>query len=110
MSTYTVTSTMPPLPDRDELLLRCDCGVEHLSVDLWFTTNAADFRKKDAEAARSFDEGYLTVTQGYGWRQPWGDRIKAAWAILRGREYLFSSVILKPSDHAKIREFFKAAK
>lgn len=81
-------------------------------IDLWFTTNAADFRTKDKaergpdSKGRWFDEGYLTVTQGYGWNQPWRDRIKAAWALLRGREYVLSSVILKPRDYAQLREFF----
>lgn len=114
-TTYTVTAPAPFPQVCDELLLRCDCGIEHLSVDLWFTTNAADFRLKDKEQrkpdspSRWFDEGYLTVTQGYGYNKPWRDRMRAAWALLRGREYLISSVILKPADHEKIRQFFKAA-
>lgn len=102
------------MSNHEELWLRCDCGVEHLDIDLWFTTNAADFRIGDIDRLRAlnggngrwFDEGYLTVTQGYGWNQPWRDRIKAAWQLIRGREYILSSVILKPADHEKIRAFF----
>lgn len=100
----------------DELLLKCNCGVEHLDIDLWFTTNLADLRVKDKEArkpdaqGRYYDEGYLTVTQGYGWNQPWRDRLKAAWQLLRGREYVLSSVILTPEQHEQIREFFLAGR
>lgn len=117
-TTVTTTATgllkkkRRPLPMCRELLLRCDCGVEHMDIDLWFTADSAGLRNVDREGEfvlfNEFDEGYLSVHQAWGNNQPWRDRAKAIWALLRGREYLISSVIFNPEDHKQIREFFLA--
>ena len=89
-----------------ELLLRCHCGSEHVDIDLYFTRDSMDWNEKGAVEHGYFDEGYLTIQ---GWREgcpQWRDRVKSAWAAMRGRDYLLQSVILNPQDHARLEAFF----
>jgi hypothetical protein len=85
-----------------ELLLRCDCGLERLDVEVWLKPGILGAPKSEIEA------GYLTVSLLYQDAPGLSDRLKAAWALLRRRGYLANEVILKPDDVARLRDFARS--
>lgn len=89
-----------------ELILRCDCGVEHVDIDLYFTKDVIDLNEAAAVKREVFEEGYLTIQDWRDGCPNWRNRIKSAWDALRGRDHLLQSVILKPQDRERLAEFF----
>jgi hypothetical protein len=87
-----------------ELLLRCDCGVEHLDFDVWFRPGIERAVFTDPE----LDEGYMTVSTEWRDDRRWRDRVRLAAQILRGRSYLLNSVILSPESVTKLRDFARS--
>lgn len=72
------------------LLLRCDCSYETVAIDLYF----------DVE-----DDGYVSISPYWNQGRYWRERWRAAWMILRGKEYYFGSVILKREDVTTMADF-----
>lgn len=74
------------------LVLRCDCHYETVALDLYL-----DFEDED--------ENYLTISPYWNQGRYWRERVGAVWAILRGKEYYFGSVILKAADVNRMADF-----
>lgn len=73
----------------DELHLLCDCHVDCVTFIVY----------EDPE------DSYVVFSNWWQQNQPWKQRIKAAWAILRGKEYYFSEVFLRPEQVEQIKEY-----
>lgn len=71
------------------LLLRCDCSYETMAIDLYLDV----------------EDSYLSISPYWNQGRYWRERLRAAWAILRGREYYFGGVILKPTDVTSLADF-----
>lgn len=87
-----------------EIVLRCDCGVEHIDVDLYFTRDSVGATA--TEMGEEFDEGYLTISHFRSACPAWRERLRSAWAALCGRDYRLGEVVLKPADCAALQRFF----
>lgn len=81
------------MTDHRELLLRCDCGVEHMDIDIWIQPAPAPV------------EGYLSFTTKFGGHSL-RQRLLGCWTLLRGREYLLNELLLTPDSTKRLREFF----
>jgi hypothetical protein len=74
------------------LLLRCECTYETIAIDINF-----DFEFPD--------ENYLSISPYWNQGRYWKERFKAAWLILRGKEFYFGSAILKEKDVTTMADF-----
>ncbi len=74
------------------LTLRCECGSEHIDIDLYM-----DFDEED---------GYLSFSsKWFGPHRPWRERFRAVWLILRGKSYYFDELIFNRDKVEQLRDF-----
>lgn len=76
----------------NSLLLRCDCSSEVVGFD--------HFKWEDEP-----NDFFVEIYEGFPRVMLWKERIKAVWAILRGREYTLRSAVFRPSQVRQLRDF-----
>jgi hypothetical protein len=95
-----------------EFFMRCDCGAEFASIDIWLKPGADPVDKGAPKSGtypiESFEDGYLTFYNDIVPMSRLRGRLRLAWNLLRGRDATYACVILNPEAVTRLRDFLAA--